>query len=97
MLAARVLLGLPDAQDQDRLDLMFQLATASPVPDAVNPAVLQTLQAFRTRYAGDPEAAKELLSVGDVTLPEGIDVSELAAWAMIANAVLSSDSAIVKD
>ena len=43
------------------------------------------------------EAAKELLSVGDVTLPEGIDVSELAAWAMIANAVLSSDSAIVKD
>ena len=71
-------------------------AVASSKPMHIEP-VLQTLQAFRTRYAGDPEAAKELLSVGDVTLPEGIDVSELAAWAMIANAVLSSDSAIVKD
>ena len=97
MLAARVLLGLPEGDDETRLDLMFRLATASPVPEAVGPLVLETLDAFRQRYAGDHEAAKQLLSVGDVTMPEEIDPSELAAWAMIANAVLSSDSAIVKD
>ena len=97
MLAARVLLGLPDADDRTRLDRMFRLATASPVPDAVAPVVLETLEGFRTRYAGDPEAANGLLAVGDIPVPEGVDPSELAAWSMIANAVLSSDSAIVKD
>jgi hypothetical protein len=29
--------------------------------------------------------------------PEGLDPAELAAWTMLANAVLCSDAAIVKD
>ena len=97
MLAARVLRGLPDADDATRLDLLFLLATAGPVPEAAAPAVIRTLEAFRTRYAEDPDSADQLLMVGESPVPAGLESSELAAWSMIANAVLSSDSAIVKD
>lgn len=97
MLAARVLRGLPDADDATRLDLLFLLATAGPVPEAAAPAVIRTLEAFRTRYAEDPDSADQLLMVGESPVPAGLESPELAAWSMIANAVLSSDSAIVKD
>jgi hypothetical protein len=56
-----------------------------------------TLATFKTRYTGDPEAAKALCGVGDSPIPEGLNTDQLAAWTMLANAVLSSDAAIVKD
>ena len=97
MLAARVMLANPDADDATRLDHLFRLATASPMPAEVRPIVLQTLEGFRARYADDRDAAMELLQVGAIAVPENLDPAELAAWTMVANAVFSSDSAIVKD
>ena len=97
MLAARVLLELPGSGDADRLDRLFELATASPVPPAAAAAVLETLEAFRLRYGDDQTSAAQLLSVGEIDPPSDLDARELAAWSMIANAVLSSDSAIVKN
>ena len=97
MLAARVLLELPGSGDAERLDRLFELATASPVPPAAAAAVLETLEAFRTRYGDDETSAAQLLSVGEIAPPSDLDTRELAAWSMIANAVLSCDSAIVKD
>ncbi len=97
MLAARVLIDLPQADDEDRLDRMFRIATGHPVPEAVRPAAVETLAAFRSRYDADRPAAESLLMVGEVPVPTQVDPAELAAWTMVANAVLSSDSAIVKD
>ena len=97
MLAARVLTELPQAGDPDRLDRMFRVVTGHPVPDAIRPAAIETLAAFRDRYGTDRPAAESLLMVGEIPAPTGIDPAELAAWTMVANAVLSSDAAIVKD
>ena len=52
---------------------------------------------FTERYRGDAEAARSLVGIGESEVPEGLSVDELAAWTMLANAVLSSDAAIVKD
>ena len=60
-------------------------------------AMLRTLRAYRNRYVESNEDASKLLAVGESRLPADIPVSEIAAWTMLANAVLSSDSAIVKD
>ncbi len=97
MLAARVLTELPQAEDTARLDRMFRVVTGHPVPDSIRPAAVETLAAFRARYDADRAAAESLVMVGDVPTPTQIDPAELAAWTMIANAVMSSDAAIVKD
>ena len=97
MLAARVLADAEATDDPARIDLLFRLATSHPADESIRPAVAETLDAFRSRYAADPEAARSLLMVGQIEPPAEIDPAELAAWSMIASAVMSSDAAIVKD
>jgi hypothetical protein len=55
------------------------------------------LAANRARYVATPDAAAQLLAVGAAPKPSDLDPTELAAWTMLANAVLSSDATIVKD
>ena len=95
MLAARVL-G-ESAEDAERLDRLFRHATAEAPSDAMRQAALETLEAYRDRYREDPVAARELCGVGEIPSPKDVDVSELAAWTMVSNAVLASDAAIVRD
>ena len=57
----------------------------------------KTLSDYRARYDADVEAAAALIAVGESMAPEDIKPQELAAWTMLANAVLCSDAAIVKD
>ena len=59
--------------------------------------MLEAVAAYRARYRAAPRDARALLSVGEAPLPDGHDPPELASWTMIANALLSSDAAIVKD
>ena len=51
----------------------------------------------RTDGTRSAEDALALVSKGESPVPEGIDTQELAAWTMLASAVLSSDSTIVKN
>ena len=51
----------------------------------------------RARYQAAPSDAMQLLSVGSSARVEDLDAAELAAWTMLANAVLTSDATIVKD
>ncbi|MDE0889791.1 MAG: PSD1 and planctomycete cytochrome C domain-containing protein [Phycisphaerales bacterium] len=95
MLAARV---ITDADEDDaRFNLLFRHATASPPSDTLLPLLRQTLSHYRERYGADSESAVALIAVGETMAPAEIDPSELAAWTMLANAVLCSDAAIVKD
>jgi hypothetical protein len=90
--AARVLaertLGSPGG-DRDRLTLLFRRCTGRhPEPDDLTS--LQTaLDASRSRYAATPDDASTLLGVGDSPLPADCNKPELAAWTMIASAVMS--------
>ncbi len=52
---------------------------------------------FLERYATSEEDAARLLAQGESPLPDDYDAAELAAWTMIANAVLSLDETIVRD
>ena len=54
------------------------------------------LDAWRQRYGPAPEDAALLLEVGEAPLPEAYDAAELAAWTLLANAVLSLDAVITR-
>ncbi len=97
-LAARVL----EEQDTDeaRLNLLFRRCT-SREPEAFELERLNAaLDDFRARYFDDEEAARALTSVGrsaELTMGTPIaDPGELAAWTLIANAVLSLSETITR-
>ena len=52
--------------------------------------------AFSKTFRADPEAAKQLLTIGDSPLQEGIPIIDLATWTMVASQVLNFDEAITK-
>ncbi len=95
MLAARVIRETDE--DDARFDLLFRHATSAPPSEAIRPMLEKTLSDYRARYDADVEAAAALIAVGESMAPEDIKPQELAAWTMLANAVLCSDAAIVKD
>jgi hypothetical protein len=92
VLAERVLQGAGD--DRARLVELYRRCTAQ-TPDAEDLALLEeALQAFRERYAAAPAEAAALVEVGERPVADGLDASELAAWTMIANAVLDLDATV---
>jgi hypothetical protein len=92
VLAERVLQGAQD--DRARLSELFRRCTAQ-APDAAQLELLeQTLAAFRERYRASPAEAAALVDVGERPVAEGLDAAELAAWTMIASAVLDLDATV---
>jgi len=50
----------------------------------------------REQFAVDPDAAKDLLAVGDSRHEGDLDVCELAAWTIVAHALLNLDEVVTK-
>ena len=86
-----------DGDDRARAELLFRRATGARPTDAVLDRLVETLAANRARYIAAPEEAAKLLAVGMAPKASDLDPAELAAWTLLANAVLSSDATIVKD
>ena len=84
-------------QDADRLAALYERCTGAPVPPAVQTAMLTALTESRRRYQAAPDDAAKLVAVGESAVPTDIPAPELAAWTLVANAVLASDATIVKD
>lgn len=93
--AGRVLLEAEG--DSARLAYLYRLCTGGALDEVRGGALASALGEFRARYRGSAEDARALVRSGESPLPEGVDVEELAAWTMVASAVLSSDSTIVKN
>ena len=83
--------------DRIRAGLLFRRATGTAPSTAVLDRLVETLAVNRARYVAAPDDAAKLLAVGMSPRPDDLDPAELAAWTMLANAVLSSDATIVKD
>ena len=83
--------------DDERLRMMVLRAHGSTLEAETRDVLLEALAAYRLRYEAAPDDAAALVSVGESKTPEDIPGSELAAWTMLANALLASDAAIVKD
>ena len=82
--------------DRQRIARAFQLAT-SRVPRAEETELLLKLYADQlARFRNDESAARHLLAVGDSALGPVVDPASLAAWTMVASAILNLDEVITK-
>ena len=80
----------------DRIAFAFRLATARrPRPDE-SAVFLKLYEAQLALYQHDPKAATKLVNVGESKRNEKLNVSELAAWTMIANVILNLDETVTK-
>ena len=75
--------------DRDRMRTLFRRCTAREPDEETIDRAVDTLAAFRARYAAEEDDAGALLGVGEAMLPEDADPAELAAWTLVANAVLN--------
>ncbi len=94
-IAARVLLS--GENDQQRLQLLYRYTTSGQLNTELQASLREALEAYRVRFTAAPDDAVSLVTLGESEIPDGISVADLASWTMIANALLSSDAAIVKD
>jgi hypothetical protein len=79
-----------------RLTYAFKLCTAR-APRAEELTVLLRLYEQQlARFRDEPEAARQLLGVGETSRPREIEPAELAAWAAVGNVLLNLDETITK-
>jgi hypothetical protein len=84
------------ADDVERLDFAFTSAVARPPADSERRVLQGFLETARKRFAAEPDAANNLLTVGNAKVDMSIAPAELAAWTSVASIVLNLDEAISK-
>jgi hypothetical protein len=87
MLAQRTLAAPGD--DAARAGVMYTRCVGHEPDGETLKLLLDALKGFRERYHGDAEDAAALLAVGQAPLASDIPKEELAAWTMLANAMLN--------
>lgn len=81
---------------EDRITFAFRLATARrPTADELQ-VLSELFQAQQSAFRQDVDAALKLLSVGESRRNVDLDVPELAAWSMVASAILNLDETVTK-
>lgn len=98
--AARVMatnLLEPRKSEVENVRTLYRACTGAFVSDAMQTQLLAVLKHYRARFIESPADAAQLIVVGDTPLNTTIPASELAAYTMLANALLASDPTIVKD
>jgi hypothetical protein len=83
--------------DKDRVGLGFRLATARPPKAAETKVLLDLLNQQLALYRAEPAAALKLLKVGESGRDEKTDSAQLAAWTMVASAILNLDETVTKN
>jgi hypothetical protein len=93
--AARVL--SEPGTDAARMRTLFLRAAAHEPRAGLLDRLLEDLELYRARFARGADDAKKLVAVGEHPAGRSMEPAELAAWTMVANAILASDPVIVKD
>jgi hypothetical protein len=82
---------------RSRIVYAFRLALARK-PTVREANVLRDLLSRQLiNYRKDRKAASELLRVGESVVDDKIDQAELAAWTMVASAILNLDETVTKE
>jgi hypothetical protein len=80
----------------ERLTFVFR-STLSRPPSTAEFAVLRGIYDKQLiRFKASPEAAKKLLAVGELARDESLDAAELAAWSIVASALMNLDETLTK-
>ena len=79
-----------------RIAYIFEAATTRLPNLKEKSLLLETFQAHYEELEANPEAAKELIAVGESPPDETLDAVEIAAWTMIANLILNLDEVLNK-
>ena len=85
------------AGDADRVAFGFRLATGRPIQDREAAVLAKALARQKQRFQNDEKAAVKLLSVGESPRTDKVPATELAAWAMLANALLNLDEVLTRN
>jgi hypothetical protein len=80
----------------DRLVLAFRLAATRRPTESELRLLVDLYEGQRAAFGKDPAAAAQYLRVGDRAPAAGLDLAELAAAAVTANAILNLDAAVMK-
>jgi mono/diheme cytochrome c family protein len=80
----------------ERLAFAFRTVLGRLPNDAELAVLRRVLDRQRAEFAAVPDAANYLLTVGESPADKTLDQVELAAWTMVASAILNTDEAVTK-
>jgi hypothetical protein len=81
---------------REQITFAFRLATARQPDDQEIDAIQEQYSAHLAEFQEDRDSALAVLSVGEAPRDESLDVSQLAAWTMVANTILNLDETVTK-
>lgn len=97
VLASRILGEQPKADDEQKIQFAYRLAT-SRLPDATEVAALKELLiASRDYYGKDNAKSDELLAIGMSKVGRNLPKAELAAWTTVSRAILNLGETITRN
>ena len=85
------------SDEPSRARYMFRLCTGRHPNERELDDLIEAYRENLTTFTEDPVAAKEFVQVGESAVDANRDVSELAAWTMIANLLLNLDEVVMKN
>jgi hypothetical protein len=91
---ARLAIAEGGPSPRDRLIFAFRRATARrPLPAELS-VILRGLERYLQSFRSDPQSASQWIHQGEVSVPSGIDPTELAAYTATASVILNLDETI---
>ncbi len=84
-------------EPRERIAHLFRLVVARRPTVAELETLLAAYERHLAHYREHPQAAAELLTIGESRIAGAFDPSELAAYAAVAGVVLNLDEAVTKE
>jgi hypothetical protein len=99
--AARVLaekiLKSGKPSDSERIETIYRIVLTRKPSESETKILLKSLDRLRKEYTSNPQAAKDLLSVGESKRGDKLDSSEHAAFTSICSLILNLDETLTKE
>jgi hypothetical protein len=93
-LAERAIKAGPDVAQ--RLDFLARTTLGRSLAPREQAVLAKNAEAFRAKFAADPDDVKGLLAVGEAKADESLPAAEIATWAVVASQFLNLDEFLTK-
>ena len=82
---------------ESRIAFAFETLTARQPTERETAVLKKVFDARRAKFANDPTAADKLLAVGDSPRDKALPAADLAAWTVVASAILNLDEVLTRN